>query len=193
MRLIHWLRSLKSLIPGGPRQAGRPANRFRPRLEALEDRCLMSAGALDPTFGSGGVVTTSLSKTTFDDAYRVAVQPDGKIIAAGDVYGSTDQIGLVRYNANGSLDTTFGTKGIVVLTNKTAFHEAYDVALQPDGKIDVADGIGTFSAGSVTWNVYQFNANGTLDTSFGKRGQASVTLSSPNSSSSGAYYTYSAW
>jgi uncharacterized delta-60 repeat protein len=118
------------------------------------------------------------------------VQPDGKIIAAGDVTGSMDQIGLVRYNANGSLDTTFGNKGIAVLTNNKVPHEAYDVALQPDGQIDVADGVGAFSAGSVTWNVYQFTANGSLDTSFGKSGQASISLSSPYSGSSGYSYTY---
>src|SRR5262249_52429241 len=148
---------------------------YRLRLEALEDRRLLSAGALDPTFGSGGVVTTLLNSRSTDRAYSVAVQPDGKIIAVGDGKGSTDQIGLVRYNANGSLDTTFGSKGIVVLTNNKVPHDAYDVALQPDGKIDIADGVGAFNAGSVTWNVFQFNANGSLDTSFGKGGQASVS------------------
>src|SRR5947209_5623443 len=97
-----------------PQTSDRPRRRpYRPRLEALEDRCLLSAGALDPAFGSGaGYVTTSLNSKSDDHAYSVAVQADGKIIAAGDVYGSTDQIGLVRYNANGSLDTTFGKGGI---------------------------------------------------------------------------------
>src|SRR5262245_29439831 len=59
---------------------------FRPCLEALEDRCVPSAGALDPTFGNGvGYVTTS--PTTGADLARAGlIQPDGKILAAGIVY-----------------------------------------------------------------------------------------------------------
>jgi uncharacterized delta-60 repeat protein len=151
---------------------------YRPRLEALEDRCVPSAGALDPTFGNGaGYVTTVLQTNSTDRAYGVGVQPDGKIIAVGNVHGSTDQVGMVRYNPNGSLDTSFGKGGIVILSNNKVPREVFDVALQPDGKIDVADGVGAVHVGSIAWNVYQFNANGSLDTSFGKNGQAPVSLS----------------
>src|SRR5207249_2477454 len=138
-------------------------------------------------------VTTSLSKSTDDHAYQVAVQPDGKIIAVGDVAGSTDQVGLVRYNADGSLDASFGRGGTVVLTNRVS-HYAQDVALQFDGKIVVADGVANLRAGSVTWSVYQFNANGTLDTGFGNKGQATVSLNSSVSviygRSPAYYYSY---
>src|SRR5205807_4590946 len=76
----------------------------RPRLEAAADRCLLSAGALDPTFGSGaGYVTTSLSKGS-DVANAVLIQPwDSKIVVAGTtVSGSATVMSLARYNADGS-------------------------------------------------------------------------------------------
>jgi uncharacterized delta-60 repeat protein len=162
-----WFFSSRQGFPRSPDCPRRSS--FRPRLEALEDRRLLSAGALDATFGNGGVLTTALSRSTDDRAYHVAVQPDGKILAVGDVWGSTDQYGLVRYNANGSLDTGFGKGGIVLVGSNTSSHYAQDVALQPDGKIDVTDGN--------SWTVLQFNANGTLDTTFGSRGQVVIPFS----------------
>src|SRR5262249_32790137 len=75
---------------------------YRPRLEALEDRRLLSAGALDPTFGSGGVVTTALNKYN-DTAYGVLLQPNGYLIAYGDAQTSLDQFGLARYTPAGKL------------------------------------------------------------------------------------------
>src|SRR5947209_9542949 len=68
----------------------RPAARSRPRLEVLEDRRLLSGGVLDPTFGSGGLVTTTLGADS--RAYAVATYPnqgtanDGKVVAAGDAH-----------------------------------------------------------------------------------------------------------
>ena len=88
-------------------------------LEALEDRCLLSAGALDPTFGNGaGYVTTSPTNGA-DDAYSALIQPDGKILAAGKAYvmnakqtvTTAQDFAVVRYNTNGSLDTAFGSGG----------------------------------------------------------------------------------
>src|SRR3989442_12801951 len=87
------------------------------RLEVLEDRCLMSAGVLDPTFGSGGAVTTSFGSTVNTSAQVLAIQPDGKIVAAGGSEKSTTlQTGyykLGRYKADGSLDASFRSKGEV--------------------------------------------------------------------------------
>jgi hypothetical protein len=64
-----------------------PARRTAPRLdiEMLEDRCLLSAGALDPTFGAGGHVTTDLNvrQPSQDSAQQVVVQDGGKIVVAG--------------------------------------------------------------------------------------------------------------
>src|SRR6476619_679778 len=73
--------------------AGSSARGFRPRLEGLEHRCMLSGGVLDPTFGSGGLVTTTVG--TDSRAYAVATYPnagnanDGKIVAVGDGYTTT--------------------------------------------------------------------------------------------------------
>jgi hypothetical protein len=54
-----------------------PRARCRPRLETLDDRCLLSAGALDPTFGSGGIVTTTIGPATNENgAGAVAIYPN---------------------------------------------------------------------------------------------------------------------
>jgi uncharacterized delta-60 repeat protein len=150
---------------------------YKPRLECLEDRCTPSAGMLDPTFGSGGIVNTSLASGTHDYVQSLVVQPDGKILATGEVLTwpttgkfriPSSQYGLARYNPDGSLDSSFGNGGIVVLGKQYEYHMASRVALQPDGKIDVLDG---WSGGN---GVLQFKANGNLDGSFGKGGQATI-------------------
>jgi uncharacterized delta-60 repeat protein len=142
---------------------------FRPRLEELEDRCLLSGpGSLDTTFGSGGLVTTSFTVKPHDTANSVAVQTDGKIIAAGIGYtnsgkSTTYAFEVARYNTAGSLDTTFGSGGLV----STAITGQYDwgFTLQPDGKIVV--GTSTGSAGAGQYELARYNTNGALDTTFG--------------------------
>ncbi len=71
-----------------------------------------AAGVLDPTFGTNGRVTTDISDLA--EARAVVVQPDGKIVVVGfaRLNGSIDPA-VVRYNSNGSLDTEFGSGGIV--------------------------------------------------------------------------------
>src|SRR5437016_1369575 len=109
MRLLTWLHPLVvrfSRTPARTRRAPqRPA--FRPRVEALEDRLTPSGGGLlDLTFNSTG--TETLPNATCNRANAVAIQPDGKIVAVGDVTTSgTDAISVVRMNPNGTLDTTF--------------------------------------------------------------------------------------
>src|SRR5262245_36159868 len=90
--------------------------RIRPRLEALEARALLNAGDLDLTFGGTGKVTTQVGiQNNF--AWSVAVQPDAKVVVAGRAtgtsrHGTFAEIGLVRYNSDGSLDASFGSGGI---------------------------------------------------------------------------------
>src|SRR5690242_11036909 len=78
------------------------------RVEALEDRTLMSAGALDTTFGTGGIVTTAFFNRN-DVLNDVKIQGDGKIVAAGKVYIGSGynyyDFGVARYNADGTLDS----------------------------------------------------------------------------------------
>jgi uncharacterized delta-60 repeat protein len=101
---------------------------------------LLSSGALDPTFGNSGSVTTSFGP--FDDhATTIALQPDGKFLLAGDCNGASDNVNSffcsARYNPNGTLDTNFGSAG-KVLTDFDGHDYATAMALQPDGRILLA-------------------------------------------------------
>lgn len=133
-------------------------------------------GTLDTSFGVGGKVTTDFGQT--ETASSVVVQSDGKIIVAGGTYpifpSSGGQFALVRYNSNGSLDTTFGDNGLVQTTFSTSGCYASALALQADGKIIAA---GTnyrdFSSNS-DFGLARYNSNGTLDTSFGTSGLVST-------------------
>ena len=158
--------------------ARRARSSFRPRLEALEDRCVPSAGALDLTFGAG-YVTTSLSGGR-DTAYSVLVQPDGKILATGlanQTTGKTAQVDLIRYNADGSLDASFGTGGEVLgpaglPSNYYPMAALYPTTGTPnDGKIVLAEF-------STNFSVARYNPNGTLDSSFGTSGIATANFGS---------------
>jgi len=121
---------------------------------------LNSDGSFDTSFDGDGKVTTDFSQTQ-EYAEAVAIQPDGKIVVAG--YSGSFLIGgpdfaLVRYNTDGSLDTSFDGDGKL----KTDFGNSVDyaraVAIQSDGKIVVAGG--PFFA------LARYNTDGSLDTSF---------------------------
>ena len=133
-----------------------------------------AAGDLDPRFGHGGLVQTDFAQTD-DYAFAVGMQPDGKIIVSGQsgIYPDLHS-GLVRYNRNGRLDSTFGTGGKVVVM----FHPNSDyldaLVLQSDGKI-VAAG----SASGTAFLVARFNADGSLDQTFGNSGSVQTTFGDP--------------
>src|SRR5256886_3355179 len=123
-------------------------------------------GSLDQTFGTNGSV-----QTTFGDSAAegndVVLQADGKIIVVGfsgaGSYSSFNNFALVRFNPDGTLDQTFGTGGKV----KSASGIATSSVLQADGKIVVG---GTFDNGSNGFMLARYNANGTLDSTFGTFG-----------------------
>jgi uncharacterized delta-60 repeat protein len=151
--------------------ARRPAY-HRPRVEALEERCVLSPGQLDPTFGSGGIVTTFIG--TLAGAHTVLIQPDGKILAGGV---ANNQFELLRYTSSGSLDTSFGSGG-EVSTTFSGGSDPWAMALYPtagtanDGKIVLA---GTASG---QFALARYNPNGTLDTSFGNQGIVTTAFGS---------------
>jgi uncharacterized delta-60 repeat protein len=117
-----------------------------------------TAGDLDPTFGQNGMVSTDLGPS--DSADSVGIQPDGKIVVAGEVaYG--DEFGLARYNPDGTLDATFGTSGMV--TTDISALGAYAMAIQMDGRIVVAGGDRRFA-------LIRYMPDGTLDNTFGGNG-----------------------
>ncbi len=123
-------------------------------------------GSLDSTFGSNGIVTTDLGD--IDNGLSVALQADGKIVVAGK--GSPNnqsRFAVVRYNTNGSLDTTFGSGGIVT-TPIGEFSAAEDLAIQSDGKIVVTGS--SVVSGSFGLAVARYNPDGSLDNTFSDDG-----------------------
>ena len=131
-------------------------------------------GSLDTGFGTSGTVTTSIGSGAQVNA--LAIDSGGKIVAAGV---ANNDFALARYNANGSLDTGFGTSGTVTTDVSTAddneADEAFAVAIQSDGKILAAGNARDFSDFAGPLALARYNADGTLDTGFGTAGTGKVT------------------
>ena len=137
-------------------------------------------GSLDNTFGSGGKVVAVFSDR-HEQIRAVALQPDGKIVVAGEVEStatSSVDFLVARFTANGALDTSFGTGGVATVNQGTNDY-FQSVAVQPDGKII---GVGSTSDG-IRAAVIRFNANGTLDLSFANGGLFYIDV--PNTSYEG--------
>jgi len=138
-------------------------------------------GAIDTTFGTNGKVTTDVS-TGSDVANAVAIQADGKIVVAGssDVSPKGKSFSLVRYNADGSLDTTFGTGGKVITSFGSQSDEAFAVVVQADGKIVLGGHYRNATTG-LDFALARYEANGTLDFGFGVNGLATAPVRAGNS------------
>ena len=142
-------------------------------------------GSLDSSFGEGGIVTTTFPGQG-SYAFAVALQLDGKIIAAGTDFvnfipedSSDTDFALARYNPDGTPDATFSSDGQVTTDFDGFNDDAFSILLQPDGKL-VAVG----SAKNPT-NFYDFAAarylsNGTLDTTFGVAGKVRTDFGDHN-------------
>jgi uncharacterized delta-60 repeat protein len=128
-----------------------------------------TAGSLDLGFDGDGLATTTFGGS--DLSFDIAVQPDGKIVAAGftDAGPNPDDFALARYNEDGSLDTSFDGDGRIV-TDFGASDRAFTVAVGPDGRIVAA---GQTTGGSNPTNVAlaRYHADGSLDTTFGGDGK----------------------
>ena len=131
-------------------------------------------GSLDSSFGINGIVITDIAR--FDYIYDMALQPDGKIVVAGDRVKDenfdTETSFTVRYMPNGSLDNSFGKRGIVITTYKSNT-EIKSVAVQPEGKIII---------GGIYWGVaheymlVRYRTDGSIDSSFGVNGIARLSF-----------------
>ncbi|MCP4968923.1 MAG: hypothetical protein GY926_27305, partial [bacterium] len=160
--------------------------------------CYNSDGTLDVDFdgdtGSGdGIVTTDIgvavgSTDDEDHGRSITLQSDGQILVAGwsDKAGGRD-FALVRYNTDGTLDTTFDTDGIVTtdVAPGSADAYAYSVTEQSDGKILVV-GYGNAGAGNQEFMLVRYDSDGSRDTGFGSNGVVN------NKVLGGADYAYSA-
>lgn len=129
-------------------------------------------GALDSSFGNNGKVTTAVRNSDDDRAFALALQADGKILLAGTSRGVRYDLAIVRYNNDGSPDTTFGSAGKVI-TLGGSDNQFNAIAVQSDGKVvalgerrDTGVGVGF---------LYRYHQNGVIDEAFGINGQVSVT------------------
>jgi uncharacterized delta-60 repeat protein len=138
------------------------------------------AGDLDPGFGTGGKVTTDFAGGP-DEAFAVAVQPDGKLVAAGGTAGpGLGNFALARYNPDGTLDASFGTGGLVTTSFGEAGNVAFAVAVQADGKLVAAGVVDTTSGTESDFALARYNADGTLDPSFGTGGLVTTDFAATN-------------
>jgi uncharacterized delta-60 repeat protein len=130
---------------------------------------LTSAGAPDPSFAADGIQTLDVGAGQADMVHGVAVQPDGKIVAAG---WDSSGFAVFRLDADGSLDPTFGTGGIVntVIGDPTSPDEAHAVVLAGDGKIVVAGAADSYAYGSADVAVVRYLPTGQTDPTFGVGG-----------------------
>jgi len=129
-------------------------------------------GTLDPFFGAGGRVVTSLAADA--EALALVLQPDGKIVATGRASdGVTSRFALARYDADGTLDPFFGSQGRVI-TAFTGDAEVSALVLQPDGKLIAVGGAST--GGTGTFALARYDADGTLDPFFGTVGRVTTSF-----------------
>ena len=105
-----------------------------------------------------------------DRAFAMALQPDGKLVVAGD---SDANFALARYNSDGSLDAGFGTGGKVI-TSFGGTDQASAVILQPDGKIVVAGQ--TDTGVSIDFALARYMPDGSLDGAFGSGGRVTTNF-----------------
>jgi uncharacterized delta-60 repeat protein len=124
---------------------------------------------LDTTFGSNGIVIQPIGSDD-DLGKSLAIQPDGKILLGGYCSnGRNYDFCIARFNSDGTLDTSFGSSGKVILPIGSYYDYGHSLAIQPDGKILLG---GRCSIrGYYDFCIARFNSNGTLDTTFGSSGK----------------------
>jgi uncharacterized delta-60 repeat protein len=133
-------------------------------------------GSLDTTFdGDGKVITDFNSSEGY--ARAVAIQPDGKIVAAGFAFDEMySDFALARYNPDGSLDESFGSGGKVTTDFYGQDDYGYSIVLQPDDKIIVGGQAGNCPHSCLA--LARYNPDGSLDTSFEDDGKVTADVSS---------------
>lgn len=150
-----------------------------------------SDGTIDQTFGKKGIVSTTISKYSFDRGYSTVVQEDGKIVFSGfsifepskdttsvDTLYITKAV-TIRYNMNGTLDSSFGINGFAItdasFENKSKTH-IFSNAIQPDGKI-LSAGFRINSKGR-SMVILRHNENGMIDSTFATNGLFDIAINS---------------
>ena len=142
-----------------------------------------AAGQLDQSFSNDGKTQISFLNQR-NEAEDVLILPNGKIVTAGWV-DTPDEVGLTRSKPNGNLDGTFSANGKTTVDFPATDYDYAEIVLKrPNGKLLVVCGIG--GSGFDDWGFTQVNENGTVDSSYGTSGFATMSFDGPYS------YIYSA-
>ena len=146
---------------------------------ALGTAATAAPGDYDVSFSDDGIVHTNLSRdvSVLDEAYGVAVDDEGRIVAVGVADGGGGRIAAVRYLPTGVLDDTFGGDGRVFTEISDGEDAALDVALQADGRI-VA--VGRTAIGGGAFAIVRYRAGGRPDPTFGGDGLVVTDLTPGN-------------
>lgn len=129
-----------------------------------------SAGESDPTFGSGGVVTTDVRGHS-DTAFAIDVAGSGRIlVSGGSIVGAGDEVIVAAYTPRGDLDPAFGDGGLALVDVSPGSDEAFAGALAADGGY-IAVGGAIAEDGSEQGFAVRLSASGELDSSFGDGGR----------------------
>ncbi len=129
-------------------------------------------GSLDSSFSTDGLATLDLGDND-EFCYSVSLQTDGKIVLTGGTNNMT-ALAIVRFNANGSIDSTFDNDGIVIPNISTAYVQGFNAVIQSDNKIVVATQ--SFNGPNVDFAIIRLNTNGTLDSTFDADGKVYIDL-----------------
>lgn len=154
--------------------AGYTANESKEKCALV---CFKTNGTLDTSFNGTGKVTTDFGGDGNAEGQNVTVQTDGKIVVVG--YATTAQIqqfALARFNADGTLDRSFGVTGRVITAVAINGSNATAVSLQKDGKIVVAGYAVSKSGRGYDFACVRYNTDGNLDQSFGDGGKVTTSI-----------------
>ncbi|WP_418959495.1 calcium-binding protein [Streptomyces tritici] len=153
---------------------------------ALPGTAAAAPGDLDPSFSGDGKVVTDVANQEYSQ--DVVIQPDGKIVTLGngaDFEGPHDFV-LVRYNTDGSLDTTFGGGDGILFTDFGGHEEGRALTLASGGRIVAVGHSDSLETGARQLAVARYNADGSLDTTFSGDGMVLSTLGGTTPTSAGA-------
>lgn len=141
-----------------------------------------SNGQIDQTFGINGKVLTDFENNSRRDVIlSMAIQTDGKIVAAGfaevvTALGTINNFALARYDVNGTLDPTFGVDGKVTTNFGTGSSTIRSMDIQDDGKIVVTGSGTTYPTFTPQFSLARYNIDGNLDPTFGLGGEVTTSI-----------------
>ncbi len=128
----------------------------------------LSNGALDATFGTGGITSYVFGSGGLNEGRSVTLQADGKIVVAGGTTGfGADMFALIRYKTNGILDSTFDSDGVLASLVSGSLAQANGVALQGNKIVVVGK---SFNGSDYDFALARFNSNGAIDSTFDSDG-----------------------